>query len=86
MSVTLAVCFFNDGVKSLVEVLAEMGMPVGDFTSSALTRLDAERQKNAEKKQAEETKKRRKKRRRVRKGGQDDALEAEGVTYEAGGF
>ena len=45
MSVALAVCFFNDGVKSLVEVLAEMGMPVGDFTSSALTRLDADRQK-----------------------------------------
>ena len=48
--------------------------------------LDSIRVAKAEKKMKQEEKQRRKQRRRCRKGIEEQIVEAEGVTYEAGGF
>ena len=83
-AVALAVFTFNDGSSALGRLMTAMGMPEGEFT--ALAQLDEERQKDAERKRSIGAKSRRKKRRRVRMGIQEDKLDDEGVTYEAGGF
>ena len=85
-AVALATAIFNDGSASLADVLTEMGLPVGDFTYASLIRLDEDRRESARRKRSEETKKKRKKRRRIRKGVQEEEIEQEGTTYEAGFF
>ena len=81
----LAVAHFNNGPISLLAVLREMGCEEGKLTERHLKREDAQRVKKAAKKSQEDEKKRRKKRRR-RKGLEEQLLDAEGPTYEAGGY
>ena len=69
-------------------------MEVGPYPSATAPGVFAERQlmldsirvAKAEKKMKQEEKQRRKQRRRCRKGIEEQIVEAEGVTYEAGGF
>lgn len=82
----IATAVFNDGTAAIGQLLEDMGLPVGDFTSVGLTKIEEEREKGVARKRSVETKKRRKKRRRVRKGVQEDEVDAEGVSYEAGAF
>ena len=58
----------------------------GSFTDGALRVLDQSHAYHAARKASEAEKRGRKRRRRVRKGLQDEELEAEGVQYEAGQF
>ena len=63
-----------------------MHLEPGSFTEGALRVLDQSRAYHAARKASEAEKRGRKRRRRVRKGLQDEELEAEGVQYEAGQF
>ena len=58
----------------------------GFFAERQLMLEDSIRVAKAEKKMKQEEKQRRKQRRRRRKGVEEQIVEAEGVTYEAGGF
>ena len=82
----LAVLQFNDGAKAIQKVLEEMGCPVGVYTINALELEDKMRVHKCQKKEAEEEKKQRKVRKRRRKGREEQTVDEEGTTYEAGAF
>lgn len=84
LSAALSCIKFNDGSHAYVKVFEAMGVPPGPYAVSALQRIDATRLRFAQKKASEEARKARKRRRRVRKGIEDDVLEAEGVLYGPG--
>ena len=81
-----ATSWFNDGAVAVHRILEEMHLEPGSFTEGALRVLDQSRAYHAARKASEAEKRGRKRRRRVRKGLQDEELEAEGVQYEAGQF
>lgn len=82
----LAVCCFNEGAASFLEILERIGCSGGRFSASACEREDRVRVRKADRKSSSEEKERRKKRRRRRKGWQEKQVDAEGVTYQSGGF
>lgn len=82
----MAVSLFNDGSVALRRILEEMQCPVGVFTAASARSLDDERVYHAERKASNKEKSARKRRRRIRKGVEEEVLEAEGLTYEAGAF
>ena len=81
-----ATSWFHDGAVAVHRILEEMHLEPGSFTEGALRVLDQSRTYHAARKASEAEKRGRKRRRRVRKGLQDEELEAEGVQYEAGQF
>lgn len=82
----LAVLWFNDGASSIELVLEELACPVGPFTASSLRALDRDRLYHSGRKAALPEKAARKRRRRVRKGVEEDLVQAEGPAYGPGAF
>ena len=82
----LAVCTFNFGAVSMLEVLHEYGCVRGVLTSTAAEREDVQRVRKADRTASPAEKESRKKRRRHRKGWEEATIEAEGPEYEAGAF
>ena len=85
-AVGLAVLKFNHGAEMLKMVLDEMGCLDLPVTTDGLQKADEERLYFAKRKHSSEEKDARKQRRRHRKGLEEDTLEAEGTTSEAGSF
>ena len=71
---------------SLLKVLSEMHCSCGEFTAIALEREDLVGIRKSDKKSTEGEKETRKRRRRRSLGWEEQAVEAEGVTYLAGAF
>ena len=83
---SLAVCTFNNGAVSLVAILAAMHCSAGRFTEIAMRREDLVRIRKSDRKSTGKEKQSRKRRRRRRRGFEEQLVEVEGVTYQAGGF
>lgn len=85
-AVASAACHFHSGAKSRLRVMERLSIPGGSSTRMASTANDNKRKRKSDLQASTKEKKR-------RQGGQllstrrEEALkEAEGVTYEAGGF
>lgn len=78
---------FNDGAKTILCVLKELGIAPGTHCRDACAKLDHRRLSHLERKGSVEAKKRRKQLRNWKKKGYSETLEArEGPTYGAGAF
>ena len=86
IAVALATAWFNDKSQGIENLLDEMGIPKGHFTSVGLARLQREHDRHATRKSSLEIQQRRKKRRRQKKGYEEAIADVEGQTYEPGGF
>ena len=85
-AVGIAVVRFNNGSKALQQVLSEMECLASPESAAGLEAEDTERLYHAKRKHSTKEKEARKRRKRVRKGLEEDAIDVEGPTYEAGAF
>lgn len=81
-----AVCNFNDGRMSFVNVLAKLGVRLGENGKAVLMSLDERRVRASLKRQGDVEKKKRIAKRRHRKDQEESNIEMEGVTYASGAF
>lgn len=84
LSAALACMKFNHGSVMFGRVLTAMGITPGRYTDAHLADTDDARLKYAARKGSAMAKRARKRRRRIRKGLEDEAVEAEGIPYAAG--
>ena len=84
-ALNLAVARFNYGSSTLLAVLTEMGCEPGPWTEKFVKIADARRVAKAQRKEKQTSKSRRKRLRRRKKGLEEQMIEAEGPSYEAGG-
>lgn len=85
-AVASAVCHFHSGAASRERVMKRLQIPVGEFTRRLSYSKDKKRIRQADN-QMDEKQKRRRQTEQLRKAQHEEALkEAEGVTYEPGGF
>ena len=85
-AVASAVCHFHSGAASREGVMKRLQIPVGEFTRRLSYSKDKKRIRQADN-QMDEKQKRRRQTEQLRKAQHEEALkEAEGVTYEPGGF
>ena len=81
-----AVCHFHSGYRSRERVMKRLCIPAGEFTKRSSLVKDRKRIRQGEK-QVTEKHKRRRQAEQLQKTRREEALrEAEGTTYEAGGF
>ena len=81
-----AVCHFRSGASSREKVMQRLGIPAGDLTKRSLLLKDKKRLRKSDREKCHKNKRRRQAE-QTRKTRKEEALrEAEGVTYEAGGF
>ena len=85
LAVNDAVCNFNDGKKSLIHILRQLGVNLGSNSSGYLHSLDHRRVQASLKRQSEAEKKKRMAQRRRRIELEEKLIEKEGVSYETGG-
>ena len=81
-----AISHFNDGSKSLLKILEQLGVSPGHFSEKLSKCSDRDRIRDATRKSAEKQKLRRKVLRAKKKGFNERLAENEGVTYEKGSF
>ena len=81
-----AIAYFNYGMKSTLDVFKMLNREPGIFTMQICDNLDKERKGSALYKISDKYKKRRKPIRRSSKQKQDNNIEDEGTSYEAGSF
>ena len=85
-AVASAVCHFHSGAASRIRIMKRLSIPAGKCTKRASAEKDKRRIRKADRNVTEKEKKRRLAMKQ-RKTSREEALrEAEGVTYEAGGF
>lgn len=84
LSAALMCIKFNHGSVMYSQVLREMGIPPGAYTTAAHDAADDQRVAKGERKATDAAKQARKRRRRVRKGIEDDIGHMEGEVYGAG--
>ena len=84
--VASAVIHCNDGNRGLQNGLKALKLDVGPYTQSSLMKSDKHWVKRMNHKTTPAEKNKRKVLRHIRKGFQDDNLEAEGEKYISGGF
>ena len=82
----LAVGCFNDGAKTIVNVLEGLGIKAGIHTKKACRKQDFTRLHHSAQKASDRQKKRRKQIRQRKKGYIEDLITKEGTMYEAGAF
>ena len=82
----LAVGHFNDGARTLMSIVEELGMVPGSHCRKACEKLDHDRIRHSNRKSGEEAKKRRKQIRNWKKGFNETLEAREGPSYEAGGY
>ena len=85
-AVYLAVLLFNEGHRSLADVVRRMGCSVGAQLKKNLAMLDQDKEYHRKRKMSDKEKKARKHRRAVKKGFEDHTKETEGETYAADRF
>lgn len=85
-AVASAVCHFHSGAASRAKVMQRLSIPAGVFTKQASARKDKRRMKKADRQATDKEKKRRQGMQLIRTRREEALREAEGVTYEAGGF
>ena len=85
IATSLAVMVFNSGNRSLTQITDKLGIEAGPLCCAELAARDCTTVHSASY-MSETVKERRKSRRREKKGAEEAYVEAEGVTYEAGGF
>eukprot|EP00117_Sycon_ciliatum_P039921 scpid68490/ scgid29417/ len=82
----LATAIFNDGYKTVANILSASGCAVSLSITAFPSRFDSDKAYHKRRKSSEEEKSARKRRRAIRKGFADRAQQEEGETYCAGGF
>ena len=82
----LAVGHFNDGSKTILSVLENLGVEPGVHSSKACKKIDKDRIRHSRRKSSETSKKRRRKIRHAKKGYHEAQEAKEGPQYEAGAF
>ena len=81
-----AVCHFHSGARRRERVMKRLAIPAGEFTKKSSLSKDRKRIRQADKHTTEKHKRRRQAE-QLQKNRREEALrEAEGTTYEAGGF
>ena len=85
IATSLAVMVFNSGNRSLTQITDKLGIKAGPLCCAELAARDCTTVHSASY-MSETVKERRKSRRKEKKGAEEAYVEAEGVTYEAGGF
>jgi hypothetical protein len=81
-----AVCHFRSGAASREKVMQRLVIPAGELTKKSLLFKDKKRVRKSDR-QTSEKNKRRRQAEQLQKNRKEEALrEAEGTTYEAGGF
>ena len=81
-----AISHFNYGEKATLDVLKQLNVELGLFTTIICGTVNRERKRSAIYRVTESAKKRRKVLRHSKKKQQDKNIEQEGTSYEAGGF
>ena len=77
---------FNSGKKALVSVMKGVGIHAGPLCSAYLSACDSYRVQRSLAKGKGVAKKKRKMKRLVEKSVEEEHIQKEGVSYEAGGF
>ena len=85
-AVASAVCHFHGGASSRERVMERLLTPAGHHTRAASQKKDRKRVKKADSQASEKAKKRREDQKIMQTRREEALREAEGVTYEAGGF
>ena len=85
-AVASAVCHFHSGAKSRLRVMERLSIPGGSSTRLASTAKDNKRKRKSDLQASTKEKKRRQGEQLLRTRREEALREAEGVTYEAGGF
>ena len=85
-AVASAVCHFHSGASSRERVMERLLTPAGHHSRTAFTKRDRKRVRKAESQASERGKKQRKGQQIMQMRREEALREAEGVTYEAGGF
>jgi len=80
----IAVCIFNDGLSSVMEIMKILGMTIGPNCYNFCLEVDAQRVKYAERSLTDAAKEGRSSAKSMRKSEQDQNLELEGQLYDAG--
>ena len=81
-----AVAHFNDGSKSFINILEQLGIDAGHFCHTACQKMDNLRIDKSKRRSSEVSKRRRKTLRAIKKGFQDKHTAQEGTSYEKGAF
>ncbi|CAB4024276.1 Hypothetical predicted protein [Paramuricea clavata] len=82
----LAVGHFNDGSRTLLSVLENLGIVPGSHATKACQKFDRDRVCDSRRKSSDACKKRRRQIRQKKKGYNETQQAKEGPKYEAGGF
>ena len=85
-AVASAVCHFHGGASSRERVMERLLTPAGHHTRAASQKKDRKRVKKADSQASEKAKKQREGQKIMQTRREEALREAEGVTYEAGGF
>ena len=85
-AVAAAVSHFHAGAKSRLGVMKRLSINAGDKTKQACNAKDMQRNKKSDLQDTEKEKKRRQGEKQIRRRREEALREAEGITYEVGGF
>ena len=86
ISVTIAVCVFNDGARRIADILTALELNPGSFTRRFIEDKDTVRLLYAERQADKSTKEFRRAQRLRRLGREEELEELEGHPYQAGGY
>ena len=85
-AVASAVCHYHSGASSRLRIMERLSIPGGESTRLASTAKDNQRKRKSDLQVTTKEKKRRQGEQLLRTHREEALREAEGVTYEAGGF
>ena len=85
-AVASAVCHFHSGASSRLRIMDRLSISGGKFTKMSSAKKDKRRVKKADRQATEKEKKHRQAIKQIKVMREEALREAEGVTYEAGGF